>query len=423
MLESFKKVIGRDNGSSDKKGKSPESKVTGMTSFGGLNKNQIEKQIASGSTGASLSTPKLGEDAKSSLNEYASKDKSPAITVASNASFAEVIATIFSEGEVNDATEKLKEYINQNKGAVDKRFWYMLMDAHQVSNNRPAFEKVALAFANLFGASPPSWQSDEDEDDDKKGMMAGKNIMILEAQLKADQGDKFKEFLKAAKEEKFCRINVSQCKFEQSELPALLQLHKLFVDLRKAKVMSVLMGDNTIINFCKNYINPPENAKLREDFLLQESFFWLIYLEILQWKGKAEEFENLAFEYAVKFEISPPGWDSNGVMLFEKANDDVDTENQKPLLDKVLTYSNIQSLLDIIQNDFKDSTKSEIELAHVERIDFASAGSITHFIMELWSQPEHADKQVIFKHPNEMILTLLEMVGVTEFVTITPKIR
>jgi hypothetical protein len=389
MLESFKKAIGRDNANSDKKPKAtPDNKMPGMTSFGGLNKNQIEKQIASGSNGASLSTPKLGEDAKNSLNEYASKDKAPAITVASNASFAEVVATIFSEGEVSDATEKLKEYINQNKGAVDKRFWYMLMDAHQVSNNRAAFEKVALAFANLFGASPPSWQSDEEEDD-KKGMMAGKNIIILEAQLKSEQTDKFKEFLKAAKEEKFCRINVSQCKFEQSELGALLALHKLFVDLRKAKVMAVLMGDNNLINFCKNYINQPENVKLRDDFLNNESFFWLLYLELLQWKGKAEEFENLAFEYAVKFEISPPGWDATGIMVFEKAQEEPENEDNRPLLDKVLTYSNIQSLLDIIQTDFNESSKSEIELAHVERIDFASAGSITHFIMELWSQPEH----------------------------------
>lgn len=422
MLESFRKVIKGDKDSSDKKGKSNDPKNAVMASFGGLNKTQIERQIAlGGNTSLSLVTPEIAEEAKNSLSEYGSKEKAATITVASNASFAEVIATVFSEGDVEDTTEKLKAYINQNRGAVDKRFWYMLMDAHQVSNNRAAFEKVALAFANLFNTSPPSWQ--DESDDDKKSMMAGKNIMILEAQLKAEHSEKFKEFLKAAKEEKFCRINVSQCKFDQSEFAGLLQLYKLFVDLRKSKVMSVLMGDNNLINFCKTYINPPDNAKIKPEFIQNESFFWLLYLEILQWKGKMEEFENLAFEYAVKFEISPPGWDNNGVMVFDKGNEDHEMDDDKPLLDKVITYSNIQSLLDIIQHDFDDSNKSEIELAHVERIDFASAGSITHFIMELWAKPEHANKEVIFKHPNEMILTLLEMVGVTEFVKITPKVR
>lgn len=423
MLESIKKVIKGDSANSDKKGKSGDAKNSAVTSFGGLNKTQIDRQIAAGSTSSSLVTPKMNEDAKNSLNEYGNKDKSPSITVASNASFAEVIATVFSEGDLPATTEKLKLYINQNKGAVDKRFWYMLMDAHQISNNKAAFEKVALAFANLFGASPPSWQSGGDTEEEKKGVMAVKNIMILEPLLKTDHAEKFKEFLKAAKEEKFCRINVSQCKFEQSELGGLMLLHKLLVDLRKNKVMSILMGDNNLISFCKTYINPPENSKLREDLLAHESFFWLLYLEILQWKGKMDEFENFAFEYAVKFEISPPGWDNNGMMLFDKSSEEEDEENNKPLVDKVLTYNNIQSLLDMIQQDFTETNKSEIELAHVERIDFASAGSITHFIMELWTQPEHTNKEVIFKHPNEMILTLLEMVGVTEFVTIIPKIR
>lgn len=422
MLESIKKVMKGDSGNSDKKGKSGDAKNSSGTSFGGLNKTQIDRQIAAGSNASSLVTPKMNEDAKNSLNEYGNKDKTPAITVASNASFAEVIATIFSEGDLPATTEKLKLHINQNKGAVDKRFWYMLLDAHQISNNKAAFEKVALAFANLFGASPPSWQSNDSEEE-KKGVMAVKNIMILEPLLKTDHAEKFKEFLKAAKEEKFCRINVSQCKFEQSELGGLMLLHKLLVDLRKNKVMSILMGDNNLINFCKTYINPSENVKLRDDLLSHESFFWLLYLEILQWKGKMDEFEEFAFEYAVKFEISPPGWDPNGMMMFDKSSEDNEEENNKPLVDKVLTYNNIQSLLDMIQQDFTETNKSEIELSHVERIDFASAGSITHFIMELWTQPEHTNKEVVFKHPNEMILTLLEMVGVTEFVTIVPKVR
>lgn len=421
MFESVKKAINRE-GASDKKSKSNvDAKNPPMTSFGGLNKNQIDRQIASGTSGSLLVVPKIALETQTSLKEYnTTKEKSPSITVASNASFAEVIATIFSEGELHETTEKLKSYINKNSGAVDQRFWYMLMDVHQVSNNKVAFEKVAMSFASFFDTSPPSWQSNEFSTD-KKNMMAGKNILILEPQIKPEHTDKFKEFLKAAKEEKFCRINVSQCKFEQNDLNTLVSLYKLFVELRKSKVMAVLMGDNNLINFCKSYINPVDNPKLRPELLANESFFWLLYLEILQWKGKNEEFENLAFDYAVKFEISPPGWDHHGVMSFDKSNEL--EEDNLITVERVLTHNNIQSLLDIIENDFKQSNKSEIELSHVERIDFASAGSITHFIMELWSKPEYSDKKVIFKHPNEMILILLEMVGVTEFVQIIPKIR
>lgn len=426
MLDSLKKIGLGGNKEKDKAGAPKVGSKPSVSTFGGMTSAQMKKQIdlaASGSGTSSLVQAQVGDGAKQSLENY-SKPKET-IKVVSSSSLAEDIATIYCEGDVKSVIDMLRQHLNAHKGAVDKRFWYMLMDSYQVSENKTDFEKVAISFAHLFGASPPSWFSTEGET--KKTMMAGKNIIILEPTFKVEHTEKFKEFLKAAKEEKFCRINVSPCKFEQSDIQALVQLHKLFTDLRKYQVMSVLMGDNNLINFCKTYINPnPSNKALKPELLANEQLFWLLYLEILQWKGRQEEFENLALDYAMKFEISPPGWEPKGIMSIDKLTGsmaDLVEEENKVTFDKSLNSNNIDTLLNAIKEGFESGPKAEIDLSFVERIDFAAAGSISHYIQELMNNEQHNDKKVIFKFPNEMILTLLEMVGVTEFVEVIPRKR
>lgn len=424
MLKKLKEVVaGKSTRQDFDKKVKPKEEV--FRTFGGRTTEQIQKDLKGEVKGSDfLATPKIGESAQISLSqaqENSKKELTPRIG-ASSSSLAEEIATLFSEGEQTTAIKIITDHLNEHKGNVDKRFWYMLMDGHQVAGNRQSFEKVALAFSHKFETSSPSWFSNTSEPKPVT-MMAGKNIIILEPNFKVSQTEKLKEFLRASREEKFCRINVSQCKFEMSEPAALQALYKLFKDLRKYEVKAVLMGDNNLINFCKAYINPSaDNKALKPEFLALEELFWLLYLEILQWKGRQEDFENIALDYAMKFEISPPGWEDNGVMKIEVVAEKSDEESQE-LVEKVLNSNNIQSLLDIIKNKFETSEKCEVEFGHVERIDFASAGSISFFIQELWSEEKFANKKVILRHPNEMILTLLEMVGATEFIEIIPRKR
>ena len=78
-------------------------------------------------------------------------------------------------------------------------------------------------------------------------------------------------------------------------------------------------------------------------------------------------------------------------------------------------------MFDFIKEKFNSQNILEIDMSHVERIDFASAGSITHFVQEILS--EDNKKELIFKNPNEMIIVLFEMLGINEFVTIHKKFR
>jgi hypothetical protein len=420
MLNSLKGLIGKDD-------KKKENTINDSNqTFAGLNKNQMQNQINNAGQNVKLSQPKITETIQQALEISKPKvanNPSFSTTITSSFDLLQELATFYSEGESQPVIDRLRKYLNDNKGNVEHRFWYMLIDCYQVTDQRGEFDKVALSFAHKFGTSPPSWF--EKEQEKKKGGLVGKNILILEPIFKQEHTVKFKDFFKSAKEEKFCRINVSSCKFEQSEISAIQNLHKLFTDLRKYRTLSILMGDNNLVTFCKNYINPNvTNKTLSQIFVNNEQICWLLYLEVLQWKGKQEEFENIALEYAMKFEISPPGWENEGVMSISTQHSEVVENDESHIqLDSILTVNNIETLIEYIKKDFEDKSESIINLASVQRIDFSGAGSISHFLQEILLLDKNKNKKVIFKYPNEMILILLEMLGVTEFVEIIPRKR
>lgn len=394
-------------------------------SFGGLTISQIQNRIenAGKSAVSPLITATLGQNAQDALEMLQMyNDQNQKATSIPYTNKLEEIAGFYSEGDIRTSIEKLKNYINEQKGKVLQTYWYMLMDCYQILNNRTDFERIALAYARACGASPPSWYTHDKNLN--KNSMTGKNILILPPEFNVDFVVIFKDFLKSARKEKFCRINISQCKFEQSSLKAIKKLYELFVNLRKYKVNAVLMGDNNLIDICHKYMNPDENSFDQiEEFKNEEQFFSLLYLELLQWKGQREEFEEKAIEYANLFHISSPGWEENGIMLNHDAKESNISQHDPLEIDKNINLSNIQQITELILEDFKNNQNSEIDLSKVDYIDFNSIGILNQFIQEIKNSNSYKDKEIILKYPNEMMNVLFKMTGLSEFVTIIPKIR
>lgn len=401
-----------------------KSKTTG--SFYGMSEQEVEKQRKQTHRpkGSSLSGGNLGEQAIASLKKYTSDDNDVVKPMATN--LLEELAMLYSqENTGNVYIEKLRHHVNSHEGNVEKEFWYMLMDAYQVLNNRESFERTAYSFAQFFSASPPSWHVDENR---KPHVLAGKNILIFDGSIHEEELliEKFKDFFKSAKIEKFSRINLNQCDFENSDFKALNRLYEMMLKLRKNKIVTTLMADNKLIDFCKSYMQSDTLGFVKTgtnvDFLNNEAFFWLWLMETLQWKGEEYEFEQIALEYAMKFEISSPGWEEQGIMQTEQ---NMDLEVSHCEIDSYINKNNISNLLEIIQNDLKNYDKSIVDFSKVNRLDYASACKITHLLQEINNDEDDdlSRKDVIFKHPNQMVEVLLRLSGVGEYARILPRKR
>lgn len=374
-----------------------------MKKFGQQNKEKSKEYSRSKSRSLgnkSPKTPRLGLDddtvtVDSTMAERYNAAKVKTVSVSSTTNIAEEVATIFSEGEDELCVNLLKEHIQTNRRKADPKTWFMLMDIYQIHNKQEDFNNIALEFAQVYSTSPPSWFGSNTREE-KEMAGGGQNMLILEPVLRDETVEKFRAFLRSAKDEHFCRINVSQCKFEQNDIKHIEKLLKLFTDLRRAKVTSILMGDNALTKFCKTYISPePEEERtLKPEFLAHEQTIWLLYLEILQWKGQEIEFEDTALAYAEKFEISPPGWESDGVMSFKPVIKELTEEDIEVEFEKNLNSNNIDQVLNFINEKFELNENALINCSKIDRIDFGAAGAISFHIQELWSNPENIEKRL-----------------------------
>ncbi len=447
MLSIFKKTVDKQtsdvNNEFVKKEKPDNNSAKagsgkGGATFGGMSNQKIMDALAKGKSSSTaqiqLTSQTLSESAMKAMDDLKVTTGGSGIKVAQSSSLQEEIATMFAEGEIKSAIDFLRKHITSNQGKVEQRYWFMLMDIYQINNQQLEFEKAALLFARTFNCSPPSWP--ESSKLEKTNSLTGKNLLIL---VKLHDADKeiMKEFSKSAKEEKFCRIDVSKIKFDDCNLGGFNMLLQTMYELRKSKVLSVLLGENHLLNFCRQYMKigpdgqPLANvnvSSLNSQYVQNETIFWLLYLEIMQWKNRPDEFEDAALNYAVNFEQSAPGWDDNGVMRIESSiiqqqMTQIDEEDDTLKIEKIITNNNVQPIFDYIQEQVSEKGISSIslDLKNVDRFDFASAGSFLSY-MQIF-QESNSGKKVVLRHPNELVLCLFETIGLNEFLHIEPKIR
>ncbi len=326
----------------------------------------------------------------------------------------EEIATIFSEGDKFLTLETIKNHFREKQGNVDKRIWYMLMDLHQMFDNKEEFDKTAIAFAQYFSTSPPSWFQSELTSNSDLGM--DKNMVIFPKIFDDNYTEEFKSFFRAARKNHFCRINISQCKFEQNDAHVLEKFIELLQNLRKSNIPTVLMGDNSIIRFIHDFIKDPDIIMdLHQSYLSNPQIVWLANLEFLQWKNNFQEFERFSIKYADKFEISPPDWEKIENITIESSNE---TKDDSFLIEEIdLNTNNIQNILKHIDENINTKNKIVLDFSKVERIDFSTAGILSYHTQEIMSN-SNGTKRISIKNPNEMILVLLQILGINEIINI-----
>lgn len=347
------------------------------------------------------------------------------VSVGDFQSIVDEAAIIFASGDEKAAAEMLVRFLSQTKGNADKRVWYMLLDIYHAMGKREEFDQFALHFANRFGASPPSWGVGVEDNSatplapaapGAKGA-SGANVLILEGGISGSLMAKAKDFIAAGRQLKTCKIDISRLKMEQSTADGFACLQNIMAQMRKYKVAGTLMGENHVANALKKIVEASKESKDPS-----HSQHWLMLLEILQWRGMETEFEDLSFEYTVTFEVSGPGWEPDGVMNIEAVAEITEEEAEKEskiIPDSLITDMSIQKMQGVLQSAIKEKGEARIDFSHVERMEFSSAGTFTGIVMSMGVRPE----KIIIDSPSELIVALMDVVGLSPLVSISPRKR
>lgn len=310
----------------------------------------------------------------------------------------EQAAIDFANGEDALAESVLLEAINgAPKSDKIERIWLMLFDLYRVVGNREGFNSLELNYARLFEKQPPVWAEAAAVTETAgrgsaatlfKGDLVGPNAVGL-AQL-AD-----------ALAVPGSRLDFSKVKaIDADGCEALLGC---VAKARKKKVGFVFAGLESLAALLEPRVAQRDPAQAQ----------WRMLLECYQQQGRQEDFDNLAVDFAVTFEISPPSWEAAYVPAkpagAQKAAARPQPAAQAAGGDAFVLSGEIRSgRLDGLEAYLGEHEQAIVDMSGVTRMDFSSAGMMLNFVTPSWQR----GVSVVLRHPNHMVAALLNVVGV-----------
>lgn len=330
----------------------------------------------------------------------------------SSLSAAEEQAVILhANGDCPGAIAALLSDLPRIKGARHVETWLMLFELYRQAHDRAAFEALGLEFVVEFEKTPPIWR--EQVTPPKKNANTVSNTCSFGTKLTAETATKELERFRAATSKiEPLRLDFGKVKemdsFAAVELLAIWQLTK-----RLATPVQVL-GSTAFIKLITDKIQAGRNIPA-------EAPLWLLLMEVYQSLGQLEEFENIAIEYAITYEVSPPSWDARLAPknvpvkhAKEAVTQTKPTEEDGLVLHGTIASQHQQGMVEIREYGAQCGDKIELDFEYVDRVDFESAGQL----LNLFIMYQQQGKSIRLVHVNELVLGLLRIMSVTELATV-----
>jgi ABC-type transporter Mla MlaB component len=317
----------------------------------------------------------------------------------------EEAAVLYANGKVGETAALLNRYLLEQPDNQDPLPWYMLFDLYEASGQAAHFDDAAVDFAVKFERSPPTWMPRNQAHAQFQAvpvMVYGEKYGSLE---KIKQARLFEDVPKAP----FVRLDVSKTQAPDEESARAMLEDVLRLETLKKPVE--LIG------------GPGFGVRLdaaRQGGRLTESG-WFLLMAVLQIMGKQQDFENVAVDYAVAFEVSPPSYQPPRP-LPDRSGSPAGDDNPAPEtcfeLSGLLVPGSEGQLL-ALKQFAQGKAHVEVDLSKVVRIDFALVGMLLETLIEI----TQSGCRILFKEGNELINTLLQIVGASQFATIMARTR
>lgn len=304
-------------------------------------------------------------------------------------------AMLYASNQPENAEALLKTLLPGN----DQRAWHMLFDLYRVSQREADFEKLALEFAMRFESSPPVWKAREEKNSKSKGVS---RPLVLPAKLDGSVGEKLKQILASLEKDASLQLDFSQVQdVDQTGAQAIADM---LGKTRKSKLKFQVSGASSIIELLK--------SRMQSDPAAQG--YWQMLLAVYQLLGKQDDFENLAVDFAVAFELSPPSWE-NVQAAQEVAAPAVEVPTDAFVFKGVLSEASQDQIAQLMK--YADSrTDVVVDCSAVTRVDYAYVGSLIGQLMQLLG----TGKSITLQGQNALVNELFRVMGIDQLAKIVP---
>ena len=280
--------------------------------------------------------------------------------------------------------------------------WLALFDLQQRAGDKAAFDQFSLQYVVQFERSAPVWEATEKPQGPPRLTggyigLTGKLTAAVATQLEGLQ----RAMAKQLPEARVDMLSVTGFDDEGARLVA----NALGEARRKKFPLQLQRAEK---------LKPALDAAVKKGREGGEGA-WLLALELLQWVNAHAAFEDLAVEYAVTFELSPPSWEpppkaaKAPVAAAVAANGgDASAENEVMRWSGVMAGSAVPQL-GRLPEFASGRAVIRIDVSEVERIDFVCAGALLNTINRIEAQRKAV--QIVGATP--IVRALLLLIGIS----------
>jgi hypothetical protein len=360
----------------------------------------------------------------------------------------EEAAIRFANGDTEGAEASLLELLQQPSVASQQLIWMSLFDLYRSNGDQSRFELAALDFAGRFGRSAPLWQRfGFGEGSSRLGSIHGD---LREAQA----GYRWA----AADIVSVQALATLKAMLERAPQPWELDWTRL-VDVQEAAVQPLarLIAGWSASKVRLRWIG----AAVFDDVLRARTVsgdpsvdegWWQLRMESLRMMGRAEEFELVALDYCVTYEVSPPSWlaplcecvvlasDDGAGVPFEEVqhlqastfqsefastalgldiphHDDLNTVPAANVELSGVVVGDVVGLLPVPEAGDPVPRVVVVGCERLIRVDFSAAGSVLN-----WAAARQAEgSQVQFHELQRLVAVFFNVIGINEHARVIPR--
>jgi len=362
----------------------------------------------------------------------------------------EEAAIRYANGDFEAAESALLELLRQPSLIRREPLWMALFDLYRSTGQQDRFDSSAIDFAGIFGKSGPLWGHWSDEGgrarqhsfdiaDQAPGYQWIAPPMLTPAVLSA---------LQVALERAASPWLIDWTRLNRIEPEAVDPLADLVADWASSRVRLRWQGLAVLDDLLRE-----QTPSGRPDI---PQSWWRLRMETLRLLARAEEFELVALDYCVTYELSPPSWQAPYCECLVVSGDgsaldghpaagagsagaasrfqtefastalvgemsQMDTSMGAPAPISVTlsgeVTTDVEGTLPVPLPGYQIPRVLVVDCSRLVRIDFLAAGSVLN-----WAAARQAEgTQVQFQHLNRLVAVFFNVIGINEHARVIPR--
>jgi ABC-type transporter Mla MlaB component len=349
----------------------------------------------------------------------------------------EEAAIRFANGDDAGAEAGLMEVLGAMGARVDHdETWMTMFDLFRATGQQDRFEAVAIDFASRFGRSAPQWFSIPEAVKRMKAVQT--SGPDASAQVLAHWtcppviGTQTVAAMNAALAKAPAPWRLSWAKLNSIDEAALEGLTRLFTQWTVQPVQLRFIVPENLEKVLRNYTPSSDKGV--------NPAWWKLRMELLRVMHRPDEFELVALDYCVTYEVSPPSWESarceykplesdgsyvaGHTIIGEAFHDSLssglgygDTAAVNSQMSNISTVElagqvlgDASEALNTLETKLLGADIMVISCARLIRIDFSAAGTLLN-----WVTARQAEgRQVQFIEVHRLVAAFFNVIGISE---------